>query len=347
MDRKLFLKKGLGLAGIAAVAPVMLRSKNIPDTSAKTLGKNRNVLVCTVTNSETEGPFPTITPANYVRTNIIGDRTGVAFTMNIYIMNTNANCNAYQGVFVDVWHCDKDGNYSQYGGTGMQPTNYTAYNFLRGRQTTNAAGMVTFTSIFPGWYNGRATHIHIHVYKADGTSLLVTQIAFPEGNTSSNAVYNVNVNGTSYGYTKGMNGYTYNANDNVFSDGTSNEMSVVTGSLSGGYTLTHTIYVAGSSALAALEVSENSFKVEQNYPNPFRGETVFPITLKSSSKVSIELYDLSGKKITTVINGQKLSSGLQKITLSGNQLQPGMYMAKIYIENSSGSFHEMMKILVE
>jgi hypothetical protein len=43
-----------------------------------------------------------------------------------------------------------------------------------------------------------------------------------------------------------MTGYTYNASDNVFSDGTSNEMSTVTGSLSAGYILTHTIYVAGA-----------------------------------------------------------------------------------------------------
>ncbi len=346
MDRKLFLKNGLGLAGIAAIAPILLKAENMLENTPESLPENKNPLTCSVTNSETAGPFPTITPANYVRTNIVGDRTGVAFTMNIYIMNTNNSCAAYQGVLVDVWHCDKDGNYSQYGGTGMQPANYTAYNFLRGRQTTDAAGLVTFTSIFPGWYNGRATHIHVHVYKADGTSLLVTQIAFPEGNTNTNAVYNVNVNGSSYGYTKGMNGYTYNATDNVFSDGTSNEMSTVTGSLSGGYVLTHTIYVAGS-VLATHEVSENTFKVEQNYPNPFRDETVFPITLKTSSLVSIELYDLSGRRVAKVIDQQRLSAGLQKITMSRNQLKSGMYMAKIYIENYNGNFHETMKILVK
>ena len=347
MDRKLFLKNGLGLAGIAVVAPILLKAENFLESASESIEENKNILSCSVTNSETAGPFPTITPANYVRTNIVGDRTGVAFTMNIYIMNTNNNCTAYQGVLVDVWHCDKDGNYSQYGGTGMQSANYTAYNFLRGRQTTDSAGLVTFTSIFPGWYNGRATHIHVHVYKPDGTSLLVTQIAFPEGSTSTNAVYNVNVNGSSYGYTKGMTGYTYNATDNVFSDGTSNEMSEVTGSLSGGYILTHTIYVAGASVLSTHEVSEKTFKVEQNYPNPFRDETVFPITLKRASLVSIELYDLVGRRVAKVIDQQKLSAGSQKVILSRNQLKSGMYIAKIYIENSTGNFHETMKVSVK
>jgi protocatechuate 3,4-dioxygenase beta subunit len=62
----------------------------------------------------------------------------------------------------------------EYGGTGMQSTNYTGVHFLRGRQTTDSAGVGTFTSIFPGWYSGRATHIHVHVYNASGTSLKVT-----------------------------------------------------------------------------------------------------------------------------------------------------------------------------
>lgn len=343
MDRKNFLRNSLGLAGIAVAAPTLLRSEifseEIPVNNIA-----KSLLTCTVTNSETEGPFPTHTPSSLVQSNIIADRTGVAFTMNIYIKNTNGNCAAYQGVLVDVWHCDKDGNYSEYGGTTMQTVNYTNYHFLRGRQTTDANGLVSFTSIFPGWYQSRATHIHVHIYKPDGTSLLVTQIAFPEGTTS--AVYNVNVNGTSYGYTKGMTGYTYNASDNVFSDGTSTEMSTVTGSLSGGYTLTHTIYVAGA-VLGTQEVANTkNFKVEQNYPNPFREETVFPITLNERSTVSIALYDASGRKLLIVIDQQKLSAGKQEIKMSRNQLKSGMYVAKITIDNSKGTFNEDLKVLV-
>lgn len=344
MDRKNFLKNSLGLAGVAVALPSFLRSEIVSDENS---GKNsaKNVLSCSVTNSETEGPFPTHTPSSLVQTNIVGDRTGVAFTMNIYVKNTNGNCGAYQGVLVDVWHCDKDGNYSEYGGTQMQQANYTNYHFLRGRQTTDANGLVSFTSIFPGWYQSRATHIHVHIYKPDGTSLLVTQIAFPEGTNS--AVYNVNVNGTSYGYTKGMTGYTYNANDNVFSDGTSNEMSTVTGSLSGGYILTHTIYVAGTASLGTQETSNHkNFKVDQNYPNPFRGETVFPIVLNEKSTVNIDLFDISGRKITTVLNQQKLSPGKQEIKMSQNQLKSGMYVAKITIENSQGIFNQNLKVLI-
>ena len=97
-----------------------------------------------------------------------------------------------------------------------------------------------FQSIFPGWYNGRATDIHVHIYNTTGTSLLVTQIAFPEGDDS--AVVAVNA-ASDYGYTKGMSGYTYNANDNVFSDGVANELATLSGSVSEGYTLDHIINV--------------------------------------------------------------------------------------------------------
>ncbi len=196
---------------------------------------------CSATPSETEGPFPTKQPATLAQTNIVGDRTGVPFSIKIYIKNRNNSCAALAGAIVDIWHCDKDGNYSEYGGTQMQSTNYTSYHFLRGRQTTDSNGLVSFTSIFPGWYSGRATHIHVHVYNASGTSLLVTQIAFPEG--SSSAVTTVNASAAN-GYNKGMSGYTYNASDNVFSDGFATELADVTGSVSGGYTLTHTINVS-------------------------------------------------------------------------------------------------------
>lgn len=238
MNRKDFLKS-LGLAGVTAVAaPILVHCRSDEDVAASTTTDNTISTACSVTNSETEGPFPTKTPSSLVHSNIVSDRTGVPLSIAITIQNVNASCAALQGAIVDIWHCDKDGNYSEYGGSGMQSTNYTSVHFLRGRQTSNANGVVNFMSIFPGWYSGRATHIHVHVYNAAGTSLLVTQIAFPEGSSSPTVL----VNATS-GY-KGMSGYQYNASDNVFSDGTANEMCSISGSVSAGFALTHTIKVS-------------------------------------------------------------------------------------------------------
>jgi protocatechuate 3,4-dioxygenase beta subunit len=334
MERKDFLKKSIGFLGLAVVAPSLI-------SSAK---KETEVTTCSVTNAETAGPFPTITPSSLTSANIISDRTGVPFTINITINNTNANCAALAGAFVDIWHCDKDGYYSEYGGTAMQTVNYTAVHFLRGRQTTNASGLVSFTSIFPGWYTSRATHIHVHIYNAAGTSLLVTQIAFPEGTGSAVALVNAS---TANGYTKGLTGYTYNSSDNVFSDGVTSELSSVTGSVASGYVLAHTIYVAGPTlGIESLDFNKN--QIGQNFPNPFEDTTTIPLFLNASSKVKIEIYDLMGRLISTPIN-DSFPSGTNNLILDRNKskLSSGYYIYKVSIENENGVYTENKKMIVK
>lgn len=331
MERKDFLKNSLGFLGLAVAAPSLLRAKETSKMEA---------LACTVTNSETAGPFPTITPASYVRSNMVMDRTGVAFTVNININNINANCGALQGAIVDIWHCDKDGNYSQYGGTGMQSTNYTSYNFLRGRQVTDSNGLVSFTSIFPGWYTGRATHIHVHIYNAAGTSLLVTQIAFPEGTGSAVALVNAS---TANGYTKGMTGYTYNASDNVFSDGVSNEMATISGSIAAGYLLNHTIYVAGPT-LGIDESSQQKFGLGQNYPNPAGASTIIPLTLNADAKVTVQLFDLMGRLVATPIS-KNLATGANELTIDRNGLSSGYYIYKVRVVTEEGTSEQSRKMV--
>lgn len=241
-SRKKFLKHFLiGATSVPLILEACKKEDLISDgTDTGTGGETGS---CNVSPTETAGPFPTRTPSSLVRSDIRDDRTGVPISIKITV--NNSNCVAVAGAIVDIWHCDKDGYYSEYGGSGMQSVNYTSVHFLRGRQTTDANGVVNFTSIFPGWYSGRATHIHVHIYTASGTSLLVTQISFPEGSASAVATVNGS-GGSAYGYTKGMTGYTYNASDNVFSDDTTGkEIAAITGSLTAGYALTHTINVSG------------------------------------------------------------------------------------------------------
>jgi len=238
MERKNFLRS---LIIGAASTPVLLNACKKESASAAESGSGSvtnagsaaSSNACAVAPTETEGPFPTKSPASYVRSDITDGRSGYKISIKITI---NSNCTPLAGALVDIWHCDAEGNYSEYGGSGMQSTNYTAVHFLRGRQTTDATGVVTFTSIFPGWYSGRATHIHVHVHNAAGSTLKVTQIAFPEGLGTAVALVN--------GYNKGLNGYTYNKSDNVFSDDTAGvEIATVTGSLTAGFELLKTINV--------------------------------------------------------------------------------------------------------
>ncbi len=231
MERKEFIKKGFAALGLAAIAPLVASCKKESVGTSSTSGS------CTLSPSETEGPFPTKSPTTLQMVDIKSDRTGTPLSIKITIQDKNNSCSALTGAMVDIWHCDKDGYYSEYGGTGMQSVNMQAYHFLRGRQVTDADGVVGFSSIFPGWYSGRAPHIHVHVYNASGKSLLVTQIAFPT--PICDTVYTT---ATAF-YTRGKQD-TSNASDNVFSDSIATELATVTGSVAEGYTLNHTVVVS-------------------------------------------------------------------------------------------------------
>lgn len=234
MDRKKFIRNGiLGIASLATASKLLEScSKNDHDDSSSGSSGDGS---CTVSPSETKGPFPIKTPSQLVLENIKSDRVGIALLINLVIENKTNNCLPLAGVLVDIWHCDKDGNYSEYGRTSMQPRDYTSVHFLRGRQTTNSKGEVSFISIFPGWYQGRAPHVHVEVLSASGTSILVTQIAFPE--TVSSTVY-LSENYVSHGQAD-----TSNTKDNVFSDSLDDELATLTGNITDGYTLSKTITV--------------------------------------------------------------------------------------------------------
>jgi len=236
MERKEFLKR-LGFSALLVPLVSACSEDEVIPTTDATTDTTTGSGTCTVTPSETAGPFPTKDPSALSMIDITSDRTGVPMTIKITVQDKSNNCEALQDAIVDIWHCDRDGYYSEYGGSGMQSVNLQAYHFLRGRQVTDSNGQVGFTSIFPGWYSGRAPHIHVHIYNSSGNSLLVTQIAFPTA--VCNTVYTT---ATQY-YTRGTQD-TSNASDNVFSDSVENEMSVVTGNISDGYALTHTIVVS-------------------------------------------------------------------------------------------------------
>jgi len=221
MDRKDFLKKSaLGL-GTIAVVPFLAESCKKQDPSA-----------CATSPSEVVGPFPHKTPSQVINANIVGDRTGIPLVIQLTIQNVNNGCAPLPDVLVDIWHCDAKGNYSEY--AGQIEGDFTGKHFLRGRQTSDASGNVSFVSIYPGWYPGRAPHIHAEVLTSAGVSLLATQIAFP-GDTSKTVYQTANYNGKFD---------TRNKKDGEFKDSlVLNMADAVTGDTSNGYTLKKTIKV--------------------------------------------------------------------------------------------------------
>lgn len=226
MKKRDFLKKTLASFGTIVALPVI---------GCETEGevKTGNELACEVSPKETRGPFPNKSPAELMRANIVADRQGIALLINFKIQDQNETCTPISGAQVDIWHCDAEGYYSEYGNHPLQEKDFTKVSFLRGRQTTDANGEVSFISIFPGWYPGRAPHIHVDVLR-DEKILLSTQVAFPEESTAE--VY------VSLGY-KGKED-TPNSTDGVFRNSLAGNMAdSVTGNLTDGYTLNKIITV--------------------------------------------------------------------------------------------------------
>lgn len=117
-----------------------------------------------------------------LRSSLDGGATaeGVPMTLNLTIFDTAGGDVPFVGAAVYVWHCDTEGRYSMYS-SGVENETY-----LRGVQVVGADGVVSFTSIFPGCYDGRWPHIHFEVYPdvdaiTDASNAIATsQVALPQ-----------------------------------------------------------------------------------------------------------------------------------------------------------------------
>lgn len=192
---------------------------------------------CTATPSETAGPYPYDLSADTAiyRTDITDGKTGIPLSLTLTVVNSNADCAVLSNARVDIWHCDKDGYYSEYDEPGYLGTeDNTGKTFLRGIQLTDSDGRVKFTTIYPGWYSGRVTHIHLEIF-VDSVLKLTTQLCFPDN-------LNTTVYSTSLYSAHGQNTIT-NSTDQVFSDGYSTELISISGDTTNGYTATFKVGV--------------------------------------------------------------------------------------------------------
>ena len=143
---------------------------------------------------ETAGPYPgdgsngpdVLEESGIVRSDIrssIGKNNpvdGVPLEFTITVTDLVNGDAPFAGVAVYAWHCDAQGRYSMYS-EGVE-----SESWLRGVQVADAKGQVTFTSVVPGCYPGRWTHIHFEVYPDQGSisdsanAIATSQLALPE-----------------------------------------------------------------------------------------------------------------------------------------------------------------------
>lgn len=168
----------LALAGCATSHTTSTtESSNVssPAASPATTQSNETATTCTGTVAAspalTEGPY--YKAGDFVRSDITEGQSGMPMTLTLTVVDTN--CQPIPNATVDIWHANALGKYSGVSDPKEGCAECVDKTFLRGTQTTNAQGQVTFQTIFPGWYPGRTVHIHVKVWE-DGQEVLTTQL---------------------------------------------------------------------------------------------------------------------------------------------------------------------------
>lgn len=139
---------------------------------------------CTLSTEQEEGPY--YVDDELLRRDITENRPGVPVVLAVRLVNART-CAPLANEALDIWHCDASGVYSGFTGNspdggpgpggrgpgrpgfgpppgGRGPRVIDPTRFLRGVQLSDAAGVVQFATIFPGWYSGRAIHVHAKVH---------------------------------------------------------------------------------------------------------------------------------------------------------------------------------------
>jgi len=133
---------------------------------------------CPMVVEQVEGPF--YLDLGLVRKDITESQPGMPMTL-IFLVVDKDTCQPLPGAVVDVWHNNALGHYS-----GFPVKGTSGETWLRGIQIADGSGLVVFQSIFPGWYPGRTTHIHLKV-RPDATTVATSQMYFDDW--LSNLVY--------------------------------------------------------------------------------------------------------------------------------------------------------------
>jgi protocatechuate 3,4-dioxygenase beta subunit len=208
----------LGGASPSAATPAATAAATAATVTATT-GATVAAPSCIVRPALTEGPYFVDEKLN--RSDIRTDpstnsaKAGTQLNLTFTVARVaSSGCTALANAQIDVWHCDAAGIYSDSTDPNFGSTK--GLKFLRGYQLTDANGRATFTTIYPGWYGGRAVHIHFKIRTSSGgqTSDFTSQLFFDDAQ-------NAEVFGTAPYSSKGS-GWLKNAQDGIYTGGGSN-----------------------------------------------------------------------------------------------------------------------------
>lgn len=164
MDRRRFLVSAVGTAGVAGLTVIGCTSSGSSESAATTTTEADAARACPLIPEMTSGPY--YVDAMAIRWDITEDRRGFPLDLTFTVIDSST-CEPLPDAAVDIWHCDANGEYSGWNGNTLAETFANGRNtktFLRGIQLTDSDGRARFRTIYPGWYEGRAIHIHLKVH---------------------------------------------------------------------------------------------------------------------------------------------------------------------------------------
>jgi hypothetical protein len=270
-----------------------------------------------VTPEETAGPY--YFDPGLLRRDIREGKPGVPLDLELTVVDEA--CKPHSGVLVDLWHCDKDGCYSGYD----QPAcDAAGQAFLRGTQITDARGIVRFTTIYPGWYPGRATHIHFKV-RTETTTYKTSQFAFPEW-------ANAAVCASPLYARRGANP-TSNQEDGLFHEEDRLYLTAgVAGDPGKGFVGTFTAGLEESAA-AAPEVESRPRLALAGAPAPFRNRTTLHASLPVAGFAELTIYDAPGRRVRTLASGWRRAGTFDSVwdgrDQEGRRTPAGVYLGSL------------------
>lgn len=188
--------KGLGTLILSNQFPGLVRAQGPAVTPANRLiaPSWESVPICAAssTDSAVQGPFfihdgEVDDDISLFRQDLRGQydpsaEPGIEMQLHLRILDaTSGECSnsPVSGIAVYIWHCDAQGYYSGFGEPGEQNPDQpyrgrpgsndldNSDRYCRGAAITDENGVVSFRTIFPGWYNGRDIHIHFMALEAN------------------------------------------------------------------------------------------------------------------------------------------------------------------------------------
>jgi len=153
---------GVGVVLLGGCAPN--QSSTAGPTATTSATSSASIPACVVRPEQTEGPYFVDERLN--RSDIRSDpsdgsvQAGVPLRLTFRVSRIQNSCAPLPGATADIWHCDALGVYSDVTDPGFTTV---GKKFLRGYQVTDASGSAEFMTIYPGWYQGRAVHIHFKI----------------------------------------------------------------------------------------------------------------------------------------------------------------------------------------